>query len=123
MRDSDIWTKFKAINADVRTEMQTAQDQYKKTNSKDVSLLDCYDAWMDSQMNDFVKKGKDWVDKAVKKIQDDWKPKDDDSDLVKGNYNAVQVILDFLAREADAAIQMSNFDLGLGDDSMDTSDD
>ncbi|KAJ5726244.1 uncharacterized protein N7483_007601 [Penicillium malachiteum] len=123
--DSDIRDKFKAINVDVRQEIQNAQDQYKTTNGKDISLLDCYDAWMDYQLNSFVTDGKQWVKDAVKDLKKDWEPEEseDDDPLSHEYYRAVEIALDLLQGEADDAIDMSNFNLDLGNsDSMDTSD-
>ncbi|KAI2675771.1 CAZyme family GH18 [Penicillium roqueforti] len=133
MKDTDIWGKFKAINVDVRQEMQNAQDQYKKDNDKDISLLDCYDAWTGHQLNSFVTKGKKWVEDAIEKIKEAWKPTEskEDAPLEHENYEAVVENLDLLQKEADDAIDMSNFNLDLDDSNssdgtdggMDTSND
>ncbi|KAJ5710985.1 glycoside hydrolase [Penicillium malachiteum] len=107
MRDSDIWDKFKAINVD------------------DISLLDCYDAWMDYQLDTFVTKGNQWVKDAIEQVKTDWEPEnsEDDDPLGHEYYRAVEIVLELLQGEADDAIDLSHFDLGLGEsDAMDTSD-
>ncbi|KAJ5553988.1 glycoside hydrolase [Penicillium frequentans] len=124
MRDTKIWGKFKTINTAVREEMFRAQEQYKKDNNKDPKLQDCWDAWLESQFKEFVDNGRNWVKDAVTDLKAKTKPEDskEDDPLGHENYEALTFMLDLLQAEADEAIKISNFDLGLNDDAMDTSD-
>jgi hypothetical protein len=125
MREAKIWKKFKSINEKVRDEMKRAQEQYKKTNKKDMKFLDCYDAWLNYQLGDFVNNGKNWVKDAIDEVKREKKPaesKENDPDGHKF-YDALTTVLDILQQEADVAIQSSHFSLAKDDgDAMDTSD-
>ncbi|KAJ5337537.1 glycoside hydrolase [Penicillium brevicompactum] len=124
MKTPDIWEKFKAINVDVRAEMELAQTQYKKTHGKDVALVECYDAWVEHQLSSFVSDGKTWVDGAIEKVETDWKPTEsqEDDPLGHENFRALQEILDILKQDA-TEIDLSNFKLEDSDDSDDSMDD
>ncbi|EAW15035.1 uncharacterized protein ACLA_004490 [Aspergillus clavatus NRRL 1] len=121
LRDSKMWGKFKAINKGVRAEMLRAQEQYNKDNDKDSKLQDCWDAWLKHKLGD---DGKKWVTDAMEDLKTKHKPEDSSEDDPLGHelYDALTTILDLLATEAGEAIKISNFDLGLDDDAMDTSD-
>lgn len=102
--------------------MLDAQTQYKKNTDKDVSLLNCYDAWMKDKLNELVEDGRDWVDQAIDDIKTQWKPKDSEADDPLGNelFQSLEEILQLLDQDAQSAIDSDHFDLDLDD--MDTSD-
>jgi hypothetical protein len=119
-----MWDKFKAINKGVREEILRAQEQYKKDNNKDSKLQECWDAWLKHKLGEFIDDGEKWVKKAIEDLKTKHKPEqsNDDDPLGHELYDAMTTILDLLVTEADEAIKISNFDLGLDDDAMDTSD-
>jgi hypothetical protein len=88
-----------------------------KDKNKDLDLLDCWDAWMEHQLNKFVDGGRDWVKKAVKDMEDHWVPsnfKNLQDPFMKQVCDTIQQQLPFLELAAAEAISLDG-------DLMDTS--
>jgi hypothetical protein len=75
LREDAVWAKFKSINDKIRVEMQAASAQYQADTGNAVDVEECWNAWMEQHLDDFVANGRAWVKMAIKQLYDLWDPR------------------------------------------------
>lgn len=123
LQESTVWDKFKAINQNIREEMERAQDASGEdaSGNKKENLLDCWDSFMNHKLEKLTEDGKNWVAKAIQDMKKYWVAENFDNDgFMRQVCKAVHEQLALLEAKAIEGFEQALFDLGLGDP-MDTS--